>query len=79
MKISCPECKSKAGIRKIIFGMPMGPVDPDKFVLGGCCILLPEPDYECITCSWQHFPPGAFDELSELVGNPESVVELPQE
>ena len=37
-------------IRTIVYGMPMGPVDESKFVLGGCIIDDDSPIYHCVGC-----------------------------
>ena len=44
MKV-CPNCRSKTGLRRVLYGMPMPSKDPTqplvdetKYVLGGCCI-----------------------------------------
>jgi hypothetical protein len=52
---SCPICKSKTGLRKIIYGYPdpTTPIDFSKYVLGGCCISAIEPTKKCIECGWQ--------------------------
>ena len=59
MKI-CPACKSKTGIRKISYGMPMRTFDPNgplidesKYVLGGCCVSANDPTIKCIECDWE--------------------------
>ena len=53
---NCPECKGEGTIREIIWGMPDGPVDESKYVLGGCCISPDgiDPTHECIECGWQN-------------------------
>ena len=33
----CPKCGDGAGLREIIYGLT-GPVDEDKFIVGGCCV-----------------------------------------
>lgn len=37
--------------------MPDGPVDENKYLLGGCCISPDgiDPTHECIKCGWQKF------------------------
>ena len=56
----CPACKSKTGLRKISYGMPMPPlvpngplIDESKYVLGGCCISDNDPTIKCIECGWK--------------------------
>jgi hypothetical protein len=52
---SCPECKSKTGLRKILYGYPDPTVtlDESKYVLGGCCISQMDPTIKCIECGWE--------------------------
>jgi hypothetical protein len=50
---SCPSCKSKTGIREIIYGLPDGPVDENKYAIGGCCISDNDPTVKCIECGWK--------------------------
>jgi hypothetical protein len=59
MKV-CPNCRSKTGLRKVLYGMPMPSEDPtqplvdeSKYVLGGCCISANDPTTRCIECGWQ--------------------------
>jgi DNA-directed RNA polymerase subunit RPC12/RpoP len=51
----CPECGSTTALRKYIYGMPDGPVDESKYLIGGCCITGNDPTYECIDCGHQIF------------------------
>jgi len=46
----CPTCKQTGTIRTIVYGMPMGPVDESKFVLGGCVMDEVNPKYHCVSC-----------------------------
>ena len=50
---SCPLCKSKTGVRKIFYGLPDGPVDSEKYAIGGCCISDNDPTIKCIECGWK--------------------------
>ena len=50
---SCPSCKSNTGIREIIYGLPDGPVDENKYAIGGCCISDNDPSVKCIDCGWK--------------------------
>lgn len=52
MKI-CPECSSSNGVRKIIYGLPNGPLDESEFTAGGCCISENDPTLRCIECGWE--------------------------
>ncbi len=56
----CPACKSKTGLRKFSYGMPMPPlfpngplIDESKYVLGGCCVSDNDPTIKCIECGWK--------------------------
>ena len=48
----CPACKSKTGLREILYGLPDGPVDDRKYAIGGCCISDNDPTVKCIECEW---------------------------
>ena len=50
---SCPACKSKTGLREILYGLPDGPVDEKKYAIGGCCISDNDPTVKCIECGWK--------------------------
>ena len=50
---SCPTCKSSSGLRKIIYGMPDGPVDEEMYTIGGCCVSDNDPTLMCIDCGWK--------------------------
>ena len=50
---SCPLCKSKTSLRKIVYGYPDGPVDDEKYAIGGCCISDNDPTVKCIKCGWK--------------------------
>ena len=50
---SCPQCSSKTGIREIFYGLPDGPVDEEKYAIGGCCISDNDPTVKCIDCGWK--------------------------
>ncbi len=52
---NCPSCGSTTGLRKYIYGMPDGPVDESKYLIGGCCITGNDPTHECIECGHQIF------------------------
>lgn len=53
---NCPDCKSEGTVREIIWGMPAGPVDESKYVVGGFCVSPDgnDPTHECIKCGWQN-------------------------
>ena len=44
-------------MRMILWGMPAEEPDPDKYVVGGCCLSPTgvDPTHECIKCGWQRF------------------------
>jgi hypothetical protein len=50
---SCPTCNSANGLREILYGMPIGPVDEEKYSIGGCCISDNDPTLKCIECGWK--------------------------
>jgi hypothetical protein len=50
---ACPKCSSKESIREIVYGIPIGPLDEEKFAIGGCCISDNDPTVKCIECGWQ--------------------------
>ena len=50
---SCPTCNSSNGLREIIYGMPDGPVDEDRYAIGGCCVSDDDPTLKCIGCGWK--------------------------
>lgn len=33
--------------------MPDGPVDEDRFAIGGCCVSDDDPTLKCIACGWK--------------------------
>ena len=49
---SCPVCSSSEGLREIFYGMPIGPVDEEKYSIGGCCVSDNDPTLKCIKCGW---------------------------
>ncbi len=49
----CPTCKSSSGLRKIIYGMPDGPVDEEIYTIGGCCVSDNDPTLKCVDCGWK--------------------------
>jgi len=52
-KIACPSCYQVGGIRELIFGLPMGEPDKERFALGGCCPPEIIPEFRCIVCDWE--------------------------
>ena len=70
--MKCPACKSADGIRKIVYGLPDGPLDEEKFVIGGCCITDEDPTRKCIRCGWK----GRYIKRNLGLGNEIEVVEL---
>jgi hypothetical protein len=50
---SCPKCSSRSGLREISYGLPDGPVDEEKYAIGGCCISDNDPTVKCIECGWE--------------------------
>ena len=70
--MKCPACNSADGIRKIVYGLPDGPLDEEKFVIGGCCITDEDPTRKCIRCGWK----GRYIKRNLGLGNEIEVVEL---
>ena len=70
--MKCPACNSADGIRKIVYGLPDGPLDEEKFVIGGCCITDEYPTRKCIRCGWK----GRNIKRNLGLGNEIKVVEL---
>lgn len=52
---NCPSCGSANGLREYIYGMPDGPPDESKYLIGGCCVTGDDPTHECIDCGHQIF------------------------
>ena len=50
---SCPDCNSSSGLRKIFYGLPDGPVNEEKYAIGGCCVTDDDPTLKCIECGWK--------------------------
>jgi len=36
-----------------MYGYPEGPIDEQKYVLGGCCVSENDPTLRCIECGWE--------------------------
>ena len=49
----CPKCTSVLGLREIIYGLPVEPIDETKFAVGGCFISDKDPSLRCIECGWE--------------------------
>ena len=64
---SCPDCDSSSGLRKIFYGLPDGPVDEEKYAIGGCCVTDDDPTVKCIECGWKgqnvNNAPGLGEEI----------------
>ena len=50
---TCPKCQTNENVREILYGMPSGPPDESKYVLGGCGISNSDPSYTCTKCGWE--------------------------
>jgi hypothetical protein len=50
---SCPRCSSQSGLREILYGFLDGPVDEEKYSIGGCVITDDDPTLKCIECGWK--------------------------
>ena len=55
---NCPECNGVGTVRKILWGMPDGPVDESKYAIGSCLVSPDgnDPTHTCIECGWEKFP-----------------------
>ena len=64
---TCPTCNSSSGLREIIYGMPEGPVDEERYAFGGCCVSDEDPTLKCIECGWKgghvNNAPGLIKEI----------------
>ena len=70
--MKCPACKSPDGIREILYGIPIRPLDEEKYTLGGCFVTDEDPTRRCIQCGWQ----GRYKKRNLGQGNRLEVVEL---
>jgi hypothetical protein len=47
-------------VARIFYGMPPGDVVPDlnsgKIVLGGCCLSMHDPSWQCLACETDVYP-----------------------
>ena len=69
---SCPRCSSQSGLRDILYGLPYGPVDEEKYSIGGCCVTDNDPTLKCIECGWKGENVDHIQKLSKEI----SAVEL---
>jgi hypothetical protein len=49
----CPICKTHKNLREVVYGLPEGPLDEEKYAIGGCCISERDPSLICIECGWE--------------------------
>ena len=70
--MKCPTCKSPDGVREIIYGLPMWPLDEEKYSLGGCLVTDDDPTRRCIQCGWE----GRYKKKNLGRGDEMKVVEL---
>ena len=70
--MKCPACKSLDGVREIVYGLPIEPLDEAKYATGGCCITEEDPTRRCIQCGWQ----GRYKKRKLGQSNKLEVVEL---
>ena len=70
--MKCPACKSLDGVREIVYGLPIEPLDEEKYAIGGCCISEEDPTRKCIRCGWK----GRYIKRNLGLGNEIEVVEL---
>ena len=52
-QIDCPYCGTRGDIHKILYGMPTSDFDFDLYEVGGCTVLLDQPNWMCRTCRWE--------------------------
>jgi len=46
----CPSCGSITGVREIIYGFPIEPINDNTYFSGGCCITNLDPTKICRDC-----------------------------
>jgi hypothetical protein len=51
--IECPVCLKAEHVRKVLWGMPSGGEDLEKFYIGGCLVEENLAKYICIACDIQ--------------------------
>lgn len=51
--IKCPKCKVSDGVREIVYGFAILPLDESKFALGGCVIANDNPTHTCKKCGFE--------------------------
>jgi hypothetical protein len=61
----CGNCGSRTGLREIIYGLPEGPLDESKYIIGGCLVGDQDPTHECVECGWQRIPKKKLDWIIE--------------
>lgn len=49
----CPICRTHKNLREVVYGLPEGPLDEEKYAIGGCCISESDPSLICIECGWE--------------------------
>jgi hypothetical protein len=50
---NCPICKTHTSLREVVYGLPEGPLDEEKYAIGGCCISESDPSLICVECGWE--------------------------
>ena len=70
--MKCPTCKSSDGVREILYGIPIWPLDEEKYSLGGCFVTDDNPTRRCIQCGWE----GRSKKRTSGATNEIEVVEL---
>ena len=53
VKLECPKCGTNGDIHKIIYGMPTGDFDFEKYEVGGCVMMGEMPNWKCRNCGWE--------------------------
>ena len=51
--MNCPKCNTQNGIREIIYGLPIEPIDETKYAIGGCCVTEFNPTHVCVFCGFE--------------------------
>ena len=51
--MNCPNCSNPNGVREIIYGLPIQPIDETQFAIGGCCVTDMDPSHLCVICGFE--------------------------
>jgi len=61
--MKCLNCGTAENVREILYGMLAQEPDPNKYLIGGCCMEANSPDFKCLGCGWEH-----QTEISSILG-----------